>query len=70
MSERYSVRTMTDPVIEGDGYRLVFKGWWLFDWLTFDTVQLFPTSEEKEARAICKLLNSIHEEGVSDVRRT
>ena len=47
---RYSVRTLPE-------------GWWLYDWKQYKSVQVFPMSEKAQADAVCKLMNSINEEG-------
>jgi hypothetical protein len=63
MKERYIVRTMTEDVAEREGVRLRYVGWWLYDRDKFKTVQTFPMSEKEQADGLCKLLNSIEEEG-------
>jgi hypothetical protein len=59
--DRYSVRFLQ----EGDRWR-----WWLYDWKEFKTVQVFAEEQEAQARAICKLLNSIEDKEPNNVRGT
>ena len=42
---------------------LIHKGWWLYDWKEKKTVKVFPVGEHEQAEGLCKLLNSIEEEG-------
>jgi hypothetical protein len=62
MKDRYMVQIMTEDVRRGEYVNLRIAGWWLYDWKEKKTVQTFPRSQEKEARGLCKLLNSIEEE--------
>lgn len=63
VTDRYSVRYHTKTEQVGDLYvRVVHSGWWLYDWRDKETVQMFPVSEEAQANAVCKLMNSIEEE--------
>lgn len=63
-SDRYSVRYFTDEVKTNEGYtRVRHVGWWLYDWKTKKTVHVFKTSEQEQANAFCRLLNSIEDEG-------
>jgi hypothetical protein len=63
MKDRYSVRFFTDEVKTNEGYvRVRHVGWWLYDWETNKTVHVFKTTEEEQAKGMCKLLNSIEEE--------
>jgi hypothetical protein len=59
---RYTVRYYTTTEKEGEYVRVVHKAWWLYDWKLLKTVQTFPVTEEEQANAMCKLLNSIEEE--------
>ena len=62
-TDRYSVRYFTDEVKTNEGYvRVRHVGWWLYDWETKKTVHVFKTTEEEQAKGMCKLLNSIEEE--------
>ena len=64
MRDRYSVRYMTEQVTRvNHTVSLVHTGWWLFDWEEKKTVKVFPVAEEEQAEGLCKLLNSIEEEG-------
>ena len=64
MKYRYSVRYFTDEVKTSEGYtRVRHVGWWLYDWEKYKTVRTFPVSEEEQAKGLCKLLNSIEDEG-------
>lgn len=63
--ERYSVRMMTQNIKTEYGYILQHTGWWLFDWKKKATVQMFKVSEREQADGLCKLLNSIEEEGTN-----
>ena len=67
---RYNVRTMTTEMRDGGSVWLRQAGWWLYDWKEKKTVQTFPMSEKEQADGLCKLLNSIEEEGANNVRRT
>lgn len=62
-SDRYSVRYHTDTRKEGEYVRVVHIAWWLYDWKEKETVHMFPVSEQEQANAMCKLLNSIEDEG-------
>ena len=63
MKDRYSVRYFTDEVKTNEGYiRVRHVGWWLYDWKKKATVKVFNVSEQEQANAFCKLLNSIEEE--------
>ena len=46
-----------------NGHTLQHTGWWLYDWQEMKTVQTFPKSEKEQAYGLCKLMNSIEEEG-------
>ena len=63
MKGRYNVRTMTEEVQTTEGVGLRYVGWWVYDWKDYKTVQTFPMSEKEQANGLCKLLNSIEEEG-------
>jgi len=63
MKNRYTVRTLTEDVHTKESVGLRYAGWWLYDWDEFKTVQTFPRSEKEQAYGLCKLLNSINEEG-------
>lgn len=63
-SDRYSVRYFTDEVKTNEGYtRVRHVGWWLYDWKKKVTVKVFKVSEQEQAEGMCKLLNSIEDEG-------
>jgi hypothetical protein len=62
ITDRYTVRTMTENVAEREGVRLRYTGWWVYDWKRKETVRTFPVSEDEQANGLCKLLNSIEEE--------
>jgi len=71
MRDRYTVRWLT--TLDSATGHLRQVGWEVIDWTKFDNigVQTFPTSEEAQARGVCKLLNSINEEEeLTNVRRT
>lgn len=63
MSERYGVRWRAEPdPVTG---HLQLKGWDVVDYGKFDniTVRQFSVREKEQADGLCKLLNSIEEEG-------
>jgi hypothetical protein len=63
ITDRYTVRYWTDTEKTDEGYsRVRHLGWWVYDWKEKKTVQTFPVSEQGQANAICKLMNSIEEE--------
>ena len=62
VAARYTVRYCTETRKEGEYLRVVHKSWWLYDWKETKTVRMFDISEEAQANAMCKLLNSIEEE--------
>jgi hypothetical protein len=68
--DRYTVRWITEYVNLHHELRQV--GWEVIDWTRFDNVgvQKFEMSESEQAFGLCKLLNSIEEEGANNVRRT
>ena len=45
-------------------------GWDVYDYKTYKTVQLFEMGEHEQAHGLCKLLNSIEDEGANNVRGT
>ena len=61
--DRYGVRMLTEEVHSGRYSQLRQAGWWVYDWKDYKTVQTFPMSEKEQANGLCKLLNSIEEEG-------
>ena len=62
-SDRYSVRYHTETRKDGGYVRVVHIAWWLYDWGKKETVHMFPVSEHEQAIGLCKLMNSIEDEG-------
>ena len=67
---RYGMRMLTEDVWVDGRAKLCQTGWWLYDWDKKETVQTFPMSEKEQAYGLCKLMNSIEDEGANNVRGT
>ena len=68
---RYVVRTITRDVYSANNTaRLMQVGWDVYDYETYKTVQSFEMGEHEQAEGLCKLMNSIEEEGANNVRGT